>query len=78
MNKQTRVRLLGCFVVLGVLAGILGLPATPIASADRCCSYCDNLYNQCFTGTLYPQCNHNSSCCYVTLDPCYNTCDDGC
>ncbi len=76
MNKGTRVRLFGLLVVLGVMAGILGLPSTPTAHAFVCCSYCDNLYNQCFTGSLYPQCNHNSSCCYETLDPCYASCRD--
>ncbi|HEY0512122.1 MAG TPA: hypothetical protein VGH73_09475 [Thermoanaerobaculia bacterium] len=78
MSKRIRVKLLGVLVVLGAVAGILGSEPRANALLHPCCSYCDNLYNECLAKTIYPACNGNASCCLETLDPCYNTCNTSC
>jgi hypothetical protein len=78
MSRRTRVRLFALLVVLGVTAGILGAPVPNAHAFPVCCTVCDNNYNKCLAGLIYPACHQNQSCCAAQVDPCWDTCNTNC
>ena len=79
MSRQIRVRLFSLLVLLGVLAGILSSPTAPNAYAAICCTICDERYEQCLLGSLYPVCGGDPGCCDDRVSKrCWDWCDYDC
>jgi hypothetical protein len=76
MSQQVRVKLFLLVILLGALAGVLGMPATQVASAAPPCEYCDYKQESCLNGTCCSSCAQNATCCQNLVASCYAFCWD--
>ena len=78
MTRQTRTRLFSLLVLLGLMAGILVMPAVQPAYAAPCCSSCDSQELGCIYGTQNPECGGNPDCCASKVAFCWQWCNFHC